>query len=106
MSFFNLQSQSIHRLSLLLLGAALSAASLTAQNARPKQKPDRNEERLRRYLQQNPKSDLNGDGKLTLDERRKFLQSQNRAKSQSRNQNATGTQNANRAARSQRTPCV
>ena len=96
MSFFNLQPQSIHRLSLLLLGVALSAASLTAQDSKQKQKPDRNEERLRRYLQQNPKSDLNGDGKLTLDERRKFLQSQNRAKSQSRNQNATGTQNANR----------
>lgn len=79
MNPFNFLASSIRRAGLLLLGAALAAASVAAQDAKPKQTPNRNEERLRRYLQQNPRSDLNGDGKLTLDERRQFLQQRNRS---------------------------
>ncbi len=34
---------------------------------------DRNAERLQQYLKQNPKADLDGDGKLTMEERRAYL---------------------------------
>ncbi len=37
---------------------------------------DRNAERLQQYLKQHPKADLDGDGKLTMDERRAYLRKQ------------------------------
>lgn len=91
MNFRSPALPSTPRLALILTGAALAVCAAPAANRPQDQGADRNEERLQRYLQQNPKSDLNGDGKLTLDERRNYLRQQNRGKVQPQDRNAART---------------